>query len=264
MVGKLMKHEFLRTRGPLGLSAAIALLVCAVAYGLALISPVVATFPFGIALAISLVFTFGVQLYLAIEFYRSSFGRRGYFTHTLPVRGSTLVGTKLAYAMLVTLAAVLWTIVLLLICLATAVELRMITYDAFWSGLGDLFGTSRWFLWFLALNIVGLLISTIVQYYFSVAVGSEAWINKTGGMGPVVTFLIVYAAFQVVALVAFLLPPTFDPFTESWRWSMPLLDMIDDPEQMGIPLSVFWVSYVLSAVMIWRTVVSVGRKLELR
>ncbi len=264
MVGKLMKHEFLRTRGPLGLAALIALLIAAVAYGLALISPVVAMFPFGVAFTIALVFAFGVQIYLAVDFYRSSFGRRGYLTHTLPVRGSALVGAKLVYAMLVTVAAVLWAMVLLLVCLATAVELGMITYELFWSGFRELFGSAPWFVWFLGLNLLALLISTIVQYYFSVAVGSEAWINRTGAMGPVITFLIVYAAFQVIAIVAFLIPPSYAPLTETWSWSLPLVDMINDPDGMGIPMSVFWISYVLSAVLVWRTVVSVGRKLELR
>lgn len=264
MVGKLMRHEFLRTRAALGLAGAIALLICGVAYALALISPVVAMVPFGIAFVISLMFTFGIQIFLAVDFYRSSYGRRGYFTHTLPVKGSTLVWAKLGYAMLASVAAVAWALVLLLVCLATAVELQLVTYEAFWAGFRETFGNTPWFVWFLVLNFLALLISTIVQYYFSAAVGSEAWINRAGAMGPVVTFIIVYAAFQVVAMLAFLIPPSYQPLTETWTWSLPLLDMLEDPDRMGIPMSVFWISYAASAVLIWRTVVSVGRKLELR
>lgn len=98
MVGKLMKYEFLRTRYPLALAAGIGLAICALAYLLALLAPVVAMVPFVVGFVMGLIFTFAVQIYLAVDFYRSSFGRRGYFTHSLPVTGTMLVLTKLGHA----------------------------------------------------------------------------------------------------------------------------------------------------------------------
>lgn len=264
MVGKLMKYEFLRTRYPLALAAGIGLAICALAYLLALLAPVVAMVPFVVGFVMGLIFTFAVQIYLAVDFYRSSFGRRGYFTHSLPVTGTMLVLTKLGHALLVTLAAMIWSAALLLITLSSAVELGMITYGAFWSGLRDVLGSGNWFTWFMVLNILAIILITLVQYFFSVAVGSESWINKAGALGPVVTFLIVYVAVQILSFVALLIPPSYDPLLETWSWSPPLVDMLSGSVNPGIPLSAFWVGYALSAVLLWRTVVSVNRKLELR
>ena len=264
MVGKLIKYEFLRTRAPLALAGAIGLAICAVGYVLALVAPVVAIVPFVVGFTMGIIFTFAVQIYLAVDFYRSSFGRRGYFTHTLPIKGTTLVLTKLGYALIATAAAMVWSVVLLLVSLASAVELGMITYAEFWAGFRDLFGAGNLFLTFMILNVVALILVTIVQYFFAVAVGSEAWINKAGGMGPVVTFLIVYVAIQLLALLALLIPPSYNPLSEAWSWSVPLIDMIRNPDNVGIPISAFWITYVLSGLLLWRTVVSVNKKLELR
>lgn len=264
MVGKLMKHEFLRTRSVLGLSAAATLLIVVAGYGLSLFTPFVAGFPFFIGFIVSCAYVFAVQLYLAIDLYRSSFGRRGYFTHTLPIKGSTLLWTKFGYAMLVTLAAIVWTVVLLLITLATADRLGFFTFGQLRVSLDLLIGSAPWLIWFVVLNIVGLLVATLAQYYFCVTIGSEAWLNKTGGLGPVVVFVVFYFVYQIVGVLALLIPPSFLPGSSTWTWGPPMVDMINDPSSAGIPLSVFWVTYLVSALLMWRAVKSVSKKLELR
>lgn len=267
MVGKLLKHEFLRTRGPLLMAGAIAAVICLAAYGLAHISPFLANVPFFAGFAVAVVFTFGIQLYLAVDFYRSSFGRRGYFTHTLPVKGSTLVLTKVVYALLVTTVALLFSAGLLIICLLTADVLGIVGWDTFWVGLREVFGYADWFVWFMLISIAGVIIATVVQYYFAVAVGSEAWINRSGWLGPVVVFLIVYVVMQIVSLLAFVIPPSYDPILQEFSWQMPIVDLLQAESTSGyagIPVSAFALTYVVCAVLVWRTVVSVSRKLELR
>lgn len=88
MTTTLLVHEFRRTRGPLGLVAGAAALLVAAGVLLALAPwPLVASF--GAVVGVGAV---GAMLpvaccVLAVDYWRSGYGRLGYFTHSLPVRG---------------------------------------------------------------------------------------------------------------------------------------------------------------------------------
>src|SRR5690606_13729173 len=53
-----------------------------------------------------------VQLALAIEYWFTSHHRGGYFTHSLPIRGTTIFAVKLTWMVLVSVAALLVMLVL--------------------------------------------------------------------------------------------------------------------------------------------------------
>lgn len=264
MVGKLLKYEFIRTRSAIALSGLGVLLVGLVGYGLSFVSPTVATFPFFLGFFLAVVFTFGIQIYLAVEFYRSSFGRRGYLTHALPVKPSTLVLTKLLYALIVCVVALAWSVGVLMISLLTAEKLGIVSWDQFWVMFDAAVGQVPWMVGFLVANVVLTVLVTMTQYYFSVAFGSESWISKAGGLGPVLVFVLSYVAFQFVALLALVIPPSVSPFTGNWSWGLPIAEMLQDSETAGVPISVVWIALLVAVFFVWRTVVSVSRKLELR
>ena len=106
MTTTLLKHEWLRTRGALGMYFGITVLVGLLgsllgASGWSVLSVL------GLLLAFLavLVLVPGVQLLLVADYWRSGYGRTGYFTQSIPVRGATIFRAKLLWAVLVSLAA---------------------------------------------------------------------------------------------------------------------------------------------------------------
>ena len=87
----LLKHEFLRTKGMLAVVAGAAFLLALAGTLLAATGvPVLASVGLVVALAAVLGLVPAAQLALAVAYWRSSYGRTGYLTQTLPVRGSTV------------------------------------------------------------------------------------------------------------------------------------------------------------------------------
>ena len=108
MVSTLIKHEFLRTRTWLGLVFGVATL-------LTLMGTLMAYTPWalvqGLGFIVSVVvvgaFFTVVQLALAYDYWRSSYSRTGYFTQSLPVKGSTIYGAKFLWGSIVTVVALI-------------------------------------------------------------------------------------------------------------------------------------------------------------
>ena len=113
---------------------------------------------------------------------------------------------------------------------------------------------------------IGLLsyLSMLAQIYFAVVIGSEAWINKSGGFGPVIVYIIVYVAMQLIGLVLLLIPPTYDFIGRAWYWTPPLLTDMSAHDAGSLPVLLVVGSILLSAGMFWQALVSVQRRLELR
>src|SRR5699024_8617700 len=113
MTTTLLKHEWLRTRGVLGMFFGVVVLVGILGSLLAVTGWAVLSL-LGLLLGVLavLVIVPGVQLLLAADYWRSGYGRTGYFTQSIPVRGSTIFWAKLVWAVLVSLAAVVVTALL--------------------------------------------------------------------------------------------------------------------------------------------------------
>ncbi|WP_394215423.1 hypothetical protein [Brachybacterium vulturis] len=212
MITTLMKHEWLRTRGLLGTLAGVALLL--VAAGTAL----TATGWPGIDMigALMLVAALGglvpaVQIALTVHYWQSSFGRTGYFTQSLPVRGTTIFTAKLLWALLISLAALV--VVLGLLCAAWPVladrlgtERNPFTViSQLWSGYAEVVPVPL-----LVIGVVlfvGMILIWPIQYFFAASVGSETPLNRLGLGGPVLVFLGLYLVTQVVLFLGMAVLP---------------------------------------------------------
>lgn len=209
----LLKHEFLRTRGLLGLVGGIAVLVGASGILLALTGwPLLST----LGVLVVLVVTFGlvpaVQIVLTVDFWRSSFGRTGYLTHTLPRRGGTIFWAKLVWAWLASLAAAAVAVGLFLLALPAATRgMGGSVGDAYaslrdaWVGFTEIAPT--WAVVAAVLSTLAMILIWPVQYYFAASVGSQAPMNRLGVGGPVLVGLGIYVATQVLVFLSFAAVP---------------------------------------------------------
>lgn len=206
MIAALLKHEWLRTRSLLGSIGAVAVLL--VAAGTALTAtgwPGISLVGMLMVMAPLAALVPATQIALAVHYWQSSYSRTGYFTQSLPLSGVTIYLAKLAWALLVSLLAVLATAGLLM---------------AAWPVLaGQLGGERNPFslirqMWEAGtavtstpvliagiLLFVGLILIWPIQYFFAASVGSETPLNRLGLGGPVVVFLGLYLASQVLVFL---------------------------------------------------------------
>ncbi len=269
----LLKHEALRTRGILGIGAGLlALLVLLGTVLSATRWPMLA--PLGIMLGgIALgVLAPALQLLLTADYYRSSYSRTGYFTHALPIRGGKIYAAKVIWAWLVTIAA-----------LATSLLLAGI----YWVGLATFLGADRnpftavAGLWdsITAVTSTGMLIAGAafllamyliwpVQYFFAVSRGSERPLNRWGLGGPVLVFVILYAASQVASMIGLFVLP-FGLAMQDGSLGFVPYSLINELRIGGggdsetMPLGFLPALLLLSAYCLWRTVRSWNRKVSL-
>ncbi|UFU06112.1 hypothetical protein [Ruania halotolerans] len=209
----LLKHEFLRTRGLLALILGAAVLVATVGALLAATGwPVIAA----VGVLACVVAVFGLlpatQLVLAIEYWRSSYGRTGYLTQTLPVRGSTIYWAKIIWAWVVSLAGAALTLGLTL-AVAPAVARGtggqpaqiLTSIREAWQTLIDVAPT--WLVLAAVLALIALILVWPVHYFFAASIGSQAPLNRWGIGGPVVVWLVLYVTTQIVTFASFAAVP---------------------------------------------------------
>src|SRR5690606_30081573 len=114
MITTLLSHEWKRTRTAMGLATGTAV-AAAVVGSLLAATGWVGVSQTGVILAGAAVFGLvpALQLLLAIDYWRSSHGSGGAFTQTLPIRGRRIFAAKLLHMWLVTLAALVLSVVVL-------------------------------------------------------------------------------------------------------------------------------------------------------
>ncbi len=273
MIRTLAIHEFLRTRGMLGVLAGVATAFVAVG------TLMVATGLTGVeAMGFIIAFTglFGllpvVLLALAIEYWRSAYGRGGYLTQTLPVRGATIYGVRLLYGLVVTVVGLLWMVL-------AALPLGLITAGrAAPRGVGALEhmldivrhvmsvitpGMAVVALLFLVLSTWGYL----VQYYFAASIGSESRLAALGPGGPVLVWFILYLVMQAVMFAAIVLIP-FGLGGTAGGISIVGIDMLGamrgGTEVDAMPLGFLPALILITVALIWRTARSWDRNVTLR
>lgn len=208
----LIKHEWLRTRGQLatllGLIALVGVLGTLLgASGWPLLSQL------GLAGGVlaALIAVPAVQLTLTADYWRSGYGRTGYFTQSIPARGSRIFWAKLAWAVLASLVAIVLTIALGLLTW-WAIAQRSGGDPVSWSRLTEVWAgvtavTPAWMIVAGTAVVLGWILVWPVFYYFSVSVGHERRLAGLGAGGPVVVFVGVYISTQVLALLGMILLP---------------------------------------------------------
>ena len=270
----LLKHEWLHTRGQLATLLGLIALIGVVggllgASGWPLLSELGL---FGAVIAAALAVP-AVQLTLTADYWRSGYGRTGYFTHSIPVRGSRIFWAKLAWVMLASLAAIVLTLALTLLAW-WAIAQRSAGPAASWSMVTEAWSTvtAAAPAWIIAAGIVVLLASVLVwpvYYFFSVSVGHERRWAGLGAGGPVVVFVMVYLATQVLALLAMIVLPVGVGRTGGEMLGLVRFDMISEltagaaASNDVMPIGFVASLVALAGFCLWRTARSWNRNVAL-
>lgn len=265
MTTTLLTHEWLRTRSMLGYVVGIAALVVGVAILLIFSGwPVISELGFLIGVITIAVLAPALQLLLVADFWRSSYSRTGYFTHSLPIRGGKIYAAKLLWAFAVTLAGLVVSLALLAAFWPAAASLSGIEANPFtvaghlWAQLTAVAPPSLVIgmgLLFLAMYLIWP-----VQYYFAVSIGSEGRLNRLGLGGPVLVFVGLYMASQVILLLSMLaIPVGLDMASD--RLALVPFNFLTDTDVM--PLGMFPVLLLIAVLCLVRTVWSWNRKISL-
>lgn len=275
MIGTLLKHEVIRTRGFLLTIAGAALGLAAVGSALAVTGwPVLSQF----GLVLGAVGAFGLlpamQLALAVDYWRSGYGRIGYFTQSLPVRGSRIYWAKLAWAGIVVLIGLLATIALwFAVMVASAQTMFGMAPGALLEQIGDVLRAAYAAApWLVALGAPATLLLlygfNTVMYDASASLGSERWLQRLSWGGPVLVWFALYAIAQLVMLVGILAIPFGLGITAAGDFGFVPADLLgamlaDQSDLQLMPIGFVPAIIVMVPLLIWRTVHSWNHKVAL-
>lgn len=264
MTTTLLKHEWLRTRSMLAAIAGVALVLSVLGSALSATRwPLISTIGAYAVIVTTAALVPAVQLALAADYWRSSYGRTGYFTQTLPLRGPTIFRAKLLWAFIASLGALVGVAVLAALAFpGTArglghAELNpFVAFGDFWSSLME---TAP--LWQV---IVGLVLSLTlgvflwpVQYYCAVSLGSEEPRNRLGAGGPILVWLVLYVLTQLITLAGLLLVPLGIGATGDDLGIVsyaPLSELTSGNPEDVMPLGIIPALALIGASCLWLTV----------
>ncbi|MFK4762310.1 hypothetical protein ACI3KS_15375 [Microbacterium sp. ZW T5_45] len=206
MIGTLIAQDYRATKKALGATIGIALLVAAVSLMTAALRvPIVGSIGLvvGVIAAVSIVVVaFGV---LVGYYWRTMYGREGYFTMTIPVPGRTLFAAKVLYALAAAAVAALFTALALVgAAIAFSISQHHDPLDLLRTGLGMV---DPWMAW---LAVASLLLQTVFLVVVGAAVmsiGAQARFNHLGFGAAVIGAVIVYVVMQVVTFAAIMFVP---------------------------------------------------------
>lgn len=267
----VFKHEWLRTRSMLGTALGIAaLLVVASALLSATGWPLLSQFGMITGIVALSATVPALQLLLSIDHYRTSFGRTGYFTQTLPLRGSRIYLAKLLWGLLVTLVGVVATLLFAAaLWVGTAIVSGapvnpVVALRDYWTQIADV--TPAWVIIVGVATIVMFICSWLVMFYFAVAVGSEKRLNQLGVGGPVLVFAGLYVTVQLTMAASILLIPLAIGMEDGSLGlvSVNLLgDLMEGRNSDVMPLGLIPPVVVITALCLWRSARSWNRKVSL-
>lgn len=274
MTGTLLKHEWLRTRGALGMFFGVTVLVGLLGSLLGVTGwPVLSLLGLVLGFLAVMVLVPGAQLLLAADYWRSGYGRTGYFTHSIPVRGSTIFAAKLIWAFLASLVGLVFTLALgWVVWWAASVDSGLAAPT--FAVIGDVLASvgalvPAWMIIVAVLLLPIWLAGTTVYYYFSVSIGHESRLASLGAGGPIVVFVILYICTQVLTFLSMVLIP-FGLGVEGDRLALVSFDVLGEmtlgASGGGDVMPVGFVAslVVLTVLCVWRTARSWNRKVALR
>jgi hypothetical protein len=163
----------------------------------------------GVALVIAIIaavaFTPIVLGILAENYWRTMYGREGYFTMALPVAGRSLFAAKVLFGLIATFAAAVATALLLLACaVAFALSLDRSPADVIRGALAQLpDGMGA----FLAVAVSLQLIYLVVVGAALMSIGASARFNHLGFGAPVIGGVLTYVAMTAASFLAMMLVP---------------------------------------------------------
>lgn len=277
MLGVLFAQEVRTTWKTLVVTVGITLLVAAVSLTAgALRVPVLGAIGLVVGVLAIAMITPLVLALLAESYWRTMYGREGYFTMAIPVRGRTLFAAKVLYgvaatllALVITLAGAAGALVAFALSEGGSVALAFAGLRETLASVGA--GT----LWLLAACILLQFVFTVVAGAAVMSVGAEARFNHLGFGAPVLGGVIVYFAMQIIGLAAMLFVPFGMRITGPDAGALvaegmlhEFLLVLRDPaagsEPSVIGLGIVPVSLIVTALLAWLGARSVDRRTSLR
>ncbi|MDD3958865.1 MAG: hypothetical protein GX099_08230 [Clostridiaceae bacterium] len=214
MFGKLVKHEFHAT----GRMIPLIFLVTVIVAAMMVVSVVL---ELGVLVNVTLVLLFFtvfaeviVTLVLIIwRYYRSMCGNEAYLTHTLPVRPHLLLWSKLlvsfvwmALSYLLMLGMVAVIITLFASKNGTSVSEIMSSMRNLWEMLG-LEGHEVTVITIFVAVFVTSILGGLTNAFFSISLGSTSKFHQLGIGGPILVYIILYIALQLINLLGMVFIP---------------------------------------------------------
>lgn len=221
MFGKILKHDFIRTRFLLLVITGVAVLATLLSLLLSFLMPVMSVLAL---LATATLYLLAVQLYLYIDFYFTTFGsKNATWTHSIPVSGRQLYFAKLLYITLVQYAVIVLAVVVGLL-------LSVTVFSNLWAQLSaEVFGAAEIKQLSAMTGFFGLLL--LVYPALSVAttlaliiIGGNGRIGRLGFVGPVIVYFGYTVVIQIVSLGLYMVSPVYNYATGRFSTSGTLID----------------------------------------
>lgn len=209
MMSKLVHHEFLTTRKALGTITGWLLLV-----GVVSLVPVAIPVPYvnNVGFLLAIVSFAGIApvllAYLIYNYWQTMYGRRGYFTMTLPVRGRVIYWAKALYALIVAALGAVATVIgawLLTVAMDLGARISLGTmWSRLWHNVLGSFGDAAW-------PILLIVLVQVVAYIFAIpammSVSAQARFNHLGVGAPIIGGVLLYLTVQLTSLLAMMFFP---------------------------------------------------------
>ena len=278
MMSKLLQQEYLTTRKALAAMTGWLLLV-----GVVSLVPVAIPMPYvnnvGFLLAIVSFSAIAPVLlaYLIYTYWQTMYGRRGYFTMTLPVRGRVVYWAKAVYALIVTVLALAITVVgawLLTVAMDIGARVSIGTmWGKLWHDVVGSFGDAAW-------PILLIVLVQVIAYILAIpammSISAQARFNHLGVGAPVIGGVVLYLTQQVTALLAMMFLPfgmvlvgsDSGSIVAQGMWSE-ILELVQNPAaQSDMPqilgLGMLVSATVVTAAVVWWGIRSIEQRTSLR
>lgn len=227
----LLKHEFIQTRAMLAFVAGVAVLTSCAGTLLAVTGwPILSELGYAAGVIAVIGLVPAAQIMLTVVYWRSSYGRTGFFTQTLPVRGSTIYWAKMLWAWIVSIVGVLLSLGILLAAAPIVAssnggqpDVLLAALREAWTSLNEMAP-----IWGVIAGVAAMLAMVLIwptQYFFAASIGAQAPMNRMGAGGPIVVWIGVYVAVQVLVFLSFA--------------AVPLAIGVDGGSLAVVPFSVF-------------------------
>ncbi|MFC4138313.1 MULTISPECIES: hypothetical protein [unclassified Microbacterium] len=206
MIGTLFAQEFRATKKSLVAATGTVVLVAAVSLVFAALNvPVLGSLGLFLGIAGFIVLVPVILCLLAESYWRTMYGREGYFTMVIPVRGRTLFTAKLVYGLLISVVAMIVTAVGLLgAAFAFALSLHKDPWTFIGDGLADI---QPWMVWLGVSTTVLQVAYLVVAGSALMTIGAEGRFNHLGFGAPVIGAVALYLVMQVVTFIGILFIP---------------------------------------------------------
>lgn len=261
MTTTIFRHEFTRTVRPILVILGVAVLVMLLGDLLGLFLGIPGVLLAGMVVALMLP---AVQFFLAIDFYRSSYGQGAILTHSLPVTGRRLFWTKMLHAILVSALVGLFSLLLLVAHIIFALNIVDADLTEVYAQVQHVFYHVQGLWPVIILSLAQALFMPIVAMFSSVVIGSAGWARRLSFGGPVIVFVAYYLTTQLLGVASFFIPPVYDFVTGQLHMVSMWHNIVHDVPEPVMPLAAFVIQVVLLGVLMMWASKDMHSKLELR